>query len=205
MKAAIRGFTITVSFILISMILGCIIQESRFSTDLRSNVSDALVSTARVIADDRYDITNNDEFMAEFEQNLLRTIKAVPDMELNIYYLGVDAEKKVISVVVEQNMPYVFYPSKTMSIGTQQSIIVDTTQEEFVWVDIRYHNVSLSELPEDTPYIHTVGEETTLPIPTRGGYVFEYWEDVKGNVVEKIEASHAEAIDLYAVWTEVTQ
>lgn len=201
MKTAIRMWILSIISIQIVLIMGCLIQKTNAQSELRSVVSDALLQTTRVVVDERYAIESNEEFMAEFEQNLFRSIDPALDITLDIYYLGADADKNVLSVVVQETAPFVFFPDKRFTVTSQQSVIIDKTQEEITYYDLRYHNIVINLLPESTPYIHIYGEETILP-DMSDVEDFSHWEDVNGDRITSIPADVDHAVDIYACWDE---
>ena len=153
MRVAIRIFTLSMVTILVTLIMACLIQEMRFQSDLNSVVADSLMQTARVVLDERYTVEDNEEFMAEFEQNLFRNINIAPGADLNIYYMGLE-NNNILSVIVEEEAPFIFFPDRTFTIRTQKSIILDKDREIIPYWDVRYHDIGIEDLPASAPYVH---------------------------------------------------
>lgn len=199
MRTAVRIYTLSMVTILVTLIMACLIQETRYKSDLSSIVDDSLIQSARVVLDERYSVGDHEEFMAEFEQNLFRNISIPPGADVDVYYLGLKTNN-ILSVIVEETAPFLFFPERTFTVRTQKSVILDKDSVITAYWDVRYHDIRVEDLPEDTSYIHIEGTETLLPLISDSD--FSHWEDVNGNTVTNIPADWCKAFDAYAVWKD---
>jgi len=195
MRTIIRLFSCTTVILVMTLVMSVVTQRTRYAGEMRSIVSDALVQTAQVLVDCRYEISTNEAFIAEFEQNFLRLYEPPQNVRLKLEYFGVDIENKIMHVHIQQTMPYLFFKDHTFSVSTTQAILIEQQQEEVTWYDIRYHQILPELLHPDTPFVHIGGTNTTL-IPALTSN-FLYWRDVYGNRIDMIAADFEGNIDLY--------
>lgn len=124
MKTATKGLILSIIFVLALFIVTSQTQKSVKKNELNGIVARAIQETQRVINDQRYEINSNDEYLAEFSQNLVRLSSACDNLEIKVY--GIDYEKGLIDVEVSIVVKYV--NSKEEVIKVRKTSILDVLQ-----------------------------------------------------------------------------
>lgn len=100
MNTMVKSFGLLMILILTVLIQSAITSNSSHNQELNRIVDQAMNATQRVASDKRYSIASNDEYIAEFMQNLYRSTISKSDYKIAIY--GIDYEKGFLDVGVTQ-------------------------------------------------------------------------------------------------------
>lgn len=126
MKSIIKGFMFTVIFILSLLIAMVIMQKYVVTTELNRIVSQAISETQRVISDQRYEISNNDEYLAEFSQSLVRLSSACNEFDIEVF--GIDYERGLLDIKVSTDIHYM--NGKEEKTSVRKTSVVDVQNED---------------------------------------------------------------------------
>lgn len=100
MNTMVKSFGLLMILILTVLIQSAITSNSSHNQELNRIVDQAMNATQRVASDKRYSIESNDEYIAEFMQNLYRGTISKSDYKIAVY--GIDYEKGFLDVEVTQ-------------------------------------------------------------------------------------------------------
>ena len=114
MKTMIKGFCLIIGFILCVVIVSTVIIDFVKQDEFNTIVGQAFQQTQRVIYDERYKIESNEEYLAEFTQNLVRSSSSCKNFTINVY--GIDYEKGLLDVEVKTKLKYINGNEKELSI-----------------------------------------------------------------------------------------
>ena len=85
MKTIVSGLGVIIVFILNLLIHNSIINLTSRATELNLAINNAMVETQRVLYDKSYTITNSEEYLAEFTQNLVQYMNSNSDITIKVY------------------------------------------------------------------------------------------------------------------------
>ncbi len=183
MSKAVKGFmlmAIAVGFIMIFLTTSGRASRSNENTNaLVTAIDDSLKN---VMEQKAYEISNSNEFIADFLEALLMQYES--DSEITVNILKQDMEKGLLSV--EVNEKYKHPNGKDGTVSVQRTVIFDKkADEEPVFYDINYWvNGELYKT-----YSILEGEQLITPeTPSSDTGTFMCWKDRdSGNIVNNIE------------------
>lgn len=126
MKSLLKNYLFIIIFILWLLIAVCLIQRYVKTQELSRIVTLALNETQRVQMDHRYELSSNEEYMAEFMQNLIRLMQTHQDVKIEFY--GVDYEKGLLDVGVETIIHDPLRQNHTLSL--RKTSIIERKERE---------------------------------------------------------------------------
>lgn len=85
LKTIVSGLGVIIVFILNLLIHNSIINLTSRATELNLAINNAMVETQRVLYDKSYTITNSEEYLAEFTQNLVQYMNSNSDITIKVY------------------------------------------------------------------------------------------------------------------------
>lgn len=184
------------------------IHMSIMTTDIRQNeIETSINNAARVTLyntkiSKSYEISTEDEMIAEFNKNLLSQINS--DSDITVKVLDADVEEGLLDVEVTAS--YKYPNGKEGSITSRKTVIYENTPLEAIvknnW-SIIYKNTNNAKFPVNAPNKYTSDETVTLPTPTRTGYDFDGWcseENCSTGKVTKIDKGSSGNKTFYANW-----
>lgn len=101
MKTIISGFGLTIVLIFAILIQSNIINFTSRSHELNNAVNNAVIDTQRVMLNQRYPITTEEEYVAEFTQNLMQYINSDSDITVKVYSAETETGLLDIGVISE--------------------------------------------------------------------------------------------------------
>lgn len=128
MKSAVTSLGCLMLAVITFIIVSTISSVGIRSDELNTAVDVAMAATQKALLEKRDTITNNEEYIAEFNQNLLVQIDSDSDVEVIVY--TADYEKGLLDVEVKEKFRYIFNGSeKTREYSTRRTSIIDTTDK----------------------------------------------------------------------------
>lgn len=128
MKSAVTSLGCLMLAVITFIIVSTISSVGIRSDELNTAVDVAMAATQKALLEKRDTITNNEEYIAEFNQNLLVQIDSDSDVEVIVY--TADYEKGLLDVEVKEKFRYIFDGSeKTREYSTRRTSIIDTTDK----------------------------------------------------------------------------
>ena len=85
LKTIVSGLGVIIVFILNLLIHNSIINLTSRATELNLAINNAMVETQRVLYDKSYTITNSEEYLAEFTQNLVQYMNSNSEITIKVY------------------------------------------------------------------------------------------------------------------------
>lgn len=206
MRNIAYGFILLFLFFLtIAIVLsnhGRNVRISEMNDSLSSAVEQSLDN---VMSKHDYDISDKEQFVADFTESLLLQIDSKSKITVNV--IKADTEKGLLSLEIVEEFTY---PNgKIGSVSYNKTAIFDTKdnpngkKEEH-----EYHEVTLYVKPNPNDDYqeykkYTLASDETLTIKQSPSYAnakFLYWEDENGNKVQSLEDKTMEQdLNLYAV------
>lgn len=195
MKNVIYGMFLTVIGILVVFIVITVngrMTRQKESTDALGQAVETAVENT--MDQDNYTINDNQEFVADFLQNLLLQIENDADVEVNI--AGIDYQKGLLSVNVVEH--FVHPAGKEGELSYSTTVVMEQSDVDHYYT-VNFHDVD-GEVYKS--YQLCVGSKVTEPyIPDVQGKTFAGWKDSDGNAVDIADLEVSEDMELYATYS----
>lgn len=157
MKSAVYGIMLSVLGILVVFIImtvnGRMTRQKEATDALGQCVETAVENT---IESDNYTIENNEEFVADFMENLLNQIENDADIEVKI--AGIDYKKGLLSVEVIEH--YIHPAGKPGEVRYQTTVILEQAEAE------KYHSVEFYDANGNLLKTYTLKTGTKVVTPS---------------------------------------
>lgn len=205
MKNVVTGLVIAIIIALTTIIGLTLSGRSTREVELYNNLDKAVESTVEsTLENANYDIHDKDEFVADFNQNLLLTIDS--DSDVTVEVLSADEEKGLLSINVILN--YKHPNGKDGTIECQKTVILEnyTVPSSKTPYTVTY---TLDDATVYKTYVLnaiTVDESTEYPKliipadPVVEGKTFDKWTTESGDSVSETDDVTGD-IALYAKWS----
>lgn len=127
MVALIRYFKIVIAVVLAALVSCTLMQQSVLKNELKHVTNNAMYATQKVLVDNRYPISSDDEYVAEFIQNTLRSVTSKGKYEFKVY--TADSEKGILDIEITVRFKYITGTEGQFSIR-RTNIIDQITNDE---------------------------------------------------------------------------
>ncbi len=207
MSKTVKGFmlmAIAVGFIMIFLTTSGRASRSNENTNaLVTAIDDSLKN---VMEQNAYEISNSNEFVADFVEALLMQYES--DSEITVNILKQDMEKGLLSV--EVNEKYKHPNGKEGTVSVQRTVIFDKKEVEKARPCKACFYLSKEDMQsEDSSYencykIYDVdaGDEITVPSnPQLEGKIFQCWKNAEGEVIGNAQQIDTD-MSFYAVFKD---
>lgn len=121
MKSLIKGIGIGSILLLTILIISCVVAKSNRRYELDTSLNAAIHQTMKIVNDQRYQITSDEEFTAELNRNLLLQLNSDSKVEIIIY--DVDYQSGFIDTEVILTFTYPHGAKGTVS--DRKTMIID--------------------------------------------------------------------------------
>lgn len=104
MNTLIKGFGMLIILITSFFIVTCVVIKTSAQSQLDQNLNRAIQQTMKVLDDQRYPITTNEQLISEFHTNFFSSMDSNQEVKFKIY--GVDVENGLFDVEVSLTYSY---------------------------------------------------------------------------------------------------
>lgn len=159
------------------------------------NVVEQTMSIAKMRDNDIYDISTNNELMADTVQNMAMSVVTDSDFQYDFY--GVDAEKGLLSVNVTEN--YKHPNNRDGKVENERTVIYNKQDDTEDMYTVKFY---LTPVDTDCYMLFNVhsGDSISAPVnPTLKGKEFVVWQDENGYLADFTQPIMSD-ISYYASW-----
>lgn len=126
MKSLVKGIGIAVIILLTVLMISCVVAKSNRQYELDTSLNTAIHQTVKVVNDNRYAISSNEELVAELNRNLLLQLTSDSKVEIVIY--DVDYQKGFIDTEVSLSFKY---PHGVLGkVSNRKTMIIDDVENK---------------------------------------------------------------------------
>lgn len=124
MNSLIKGFGLGVITLLVVLILSCVVTKSNRQNEVDESLNTAIHQTMKVVEDNRYKISSNEELLAEFNRNLVSQFTSNSNVDVIVY--DVDYAKGILDIEIEMTFKYPHGTSDKVS--SRKTVIIDDVE-----------------------------------------------------------------------------
>lgn len=200
MKTVVRGIILTCIGAVVMLIIMTVTGRMNRSMELKSNLPSAVEETVEILAvDQKYNIGNTNEYLADFVENLSRILDS--DCDLKVEILNTDKEKGLLSVRVTEEFEH---PNgKTGTVECERTVILNKLEQpELKTYTVRFYankaDIGAGESYKTCQVLE--GDVITAPAaPQMEGKTFAGWKD-SNDYIADFSVPVAQDLVYYADW-----
>lgn len=121
MKSVMKGIGVGSILLLTILIISCVVAKSNRRYELDTSLNTAIHQTMKIVHDQRYKITSNDQFVAELNRNLLLQLNSDSKVQIVIY----DVDYQTGFIDTEVILTFTYPHGAKGTVSDRKTMIID--------------------------------------------------------------------------------